>query len=70
MQPPAPHRVGEPSPLVFHLSAALAAYGQALLAAPRADSPSFPWADGLGAEAARLGGDSTGCRWRGKSRRD
>ena len=57
MQPPAPHRVGEPSPLVFHLSAALAAYGQALLAAPRADSPSFPWADGLGAEAARLGGD-------------
>jgi polyhydroxyalkanoate synthase subunit PhaC len=57
MQPPAPHRVGEPSPLIFHLTAALAAYAQALLAAPRADSPSFPWADGLAAEAAALGPD-------------
>jgi polyhydroxyalkanoate synthase subunit PhaC len=54
---PAPHRVGEPSPLIFHLNAALAAYTQALLAAPRADSPSFPWADGLGRRAAELGGD-------------
>jgi polyhydroxyalkanoate synthase subunit PhaC len=42
---PAPHRVGEPSPLIFHLGVALAAYGQALLAAPRADSPQFPWHD-------------------------
>lgn len=33
---PAPHRVGQPSPLVLHLNAALAGYGQALLAAPRA----------------------------------
>ena len=41
--PPAPHRVGQPSPLIFHLGVALAAYGQALMAAPRADSPSFPW---------------------------
>jgi polyhydroxyalkanoate synthase len=57
MQPPAQHRIGEPSPLIFHLTAALTAYGQALLAAPRADSPSFPWADGLGAEAAEIGGD-------------
>jgi polyhydroxyalkanoate synthase len=40
---PAPHRIGEPSPLVFHLGVALAAYGQALLAAPRAGSPDFPW---------------------------
>jgi polyhydroxyalkanoate synthase len=57
MHPPAPHRVGQPSPLIFHLNAALAAYGQALLAAPRADSDSFPWADGLGGHAAALGGD-------------
>ena len=57
MQPPAPHRVGQPSPLIFHLGAALAAYGQALLAAPRSDSGRFPWADGLEAEAAALGGD-------------
>jgi polyhydroxyalkanoate synthase len=54
---PAPHRVGAPSPLIFHLSAALAAYGTGLLAAPRADSPSFPWADDLGASARALGRD-------------
>lgn len=40
---PAPHRIGEPSPLVLHLGVALAAYGQALLAAPSAASPAFPW---------------------------
>ncbi len=50
----APHRIGEPSPLIFHLGAALSAYGQALLAAPRADSPSFPWTPGLGVEPAAL----------------
>jgi polyhydroxyalkanoate synthase len=55
--PAAPHRVGEPSPLIFHLGAALAAYTHALLAAPRADSPAFPWGPGLGASAAALGGD-------------
>ena len=38
-----PHRIGQPSPLILHLGAALSAYGQALLAAPRADSPDFPW---------------------------
>lgn len=43
----APHRVGEPSPLIFHLSVALSAYGQALMMAPRADSPNFPWIAGL-----------------------
>jgi polyhydroxyalkanoate synthase len=48
--------VGEPSPLIFHLGAPLAAYLFALLAAPRSDSPDFPWADGLGADAAALGG--------------
>ncbi len=42
---PAPHRIGEPSPLIFHLGVALGAYGQALLAAPRADSPDFPWGE-------------------------
>ncbi|MFO1105424.1 MAG: alpha/beta fold hydrolase [Amaricoccus sp.] len=54
---PAPHRVGQPSPLIFHLGAALSTYSQALLAAPRADSASFPWSDRLGAEAAELGPD-------------
>ena len=53
----AAHRVGEPSPLIFHLGAALTAYTFALLAAPRADSPDFPWADGLAGSAAALGGD-------------
>lgn len=50
----APHRVGQPSPLIYHLGAALSAYGQALLAAPRADSPSFPWIAALGADRAEL----------------
>lgn len=54
---PAPHRVGEPSPLIFHLSAALAAYSQALLAAPRADHPHFPWAPELAKPAQELGPD-------------
>ena len=52
----APHRVGEPGPLVFHLGVALAAYGQALLAAPRADSPDFPWTGSLGADREALAG--------------
>ncbi len=46
------YRIGQPSPLIFHLAAALTAYAQALLAAPRADSPTFPWNAEL-AEAAR-----------------
>ena len=50
----APHRIGQPSPLIFHLGAALSAYGHALLAAPRADSPSFPWGAALGVERAAL----------------
>ncbi len=54
---PAAHRIGEPSPLVYHLSAALSTYGQALLAAPRADSPSFPWSAEGRREAAALGPD-------------
>ena len=54
-QAPVTHRVGEPSPLIFHLTSALGAYAQALLAAPRADSPAFPWADGLAPQAASLG---------------
>ena len=52
----APHRVGEPSPLIFHLSMALSAYGQALMMAPRADSPSFPWVTGLRPEPGALAG--------------
>ncbi|MFT3972034.1 MAG: alpha/beta fold hydrolase [Amaricoccus sp.] len=52
----APHRMGEPSPLIFHLSVALSAYGQALMMAPRADSPSFPWTPGLAPERGALAG--------------
>ena len=52
----APHRIGQPSPLLFHLGAALSAYGQALLAAPRADSASFPWDPALGVDRAALAG--------------
>lgn len=51
----AEHRVGEPSPLIFHLGAALSAYTFALLAAPRADSPEFLWGAGLADEAGGLG---------------
>jgi polyhydroxyalkanoate synthase len=54
---PAPHRIGEPSPLIFHLGAALAGYSQALLAAPRADAPEFPWSTHLAETAAGLGPD-------------
>ncbi|MEM8569425.1 MAG: alpha/beta fold hydrolase [Pseudomonadota bacterium] len=54
---PAPDRIGHPSPLIFHLGAALSAYTQALMAAPRSDSDAFPWADGLGERAASLGSD-------------
>lgn len=57
MAGPAPHRVGQPSPLVFHLGAALAGYAQALAAAPRADAPDFPWLGQIADEAAALGPD-------------
>lgn len=52
MRGPALHRLGEPSPLIFHLGAALFAYGQALLAAPRAGDPEFPWSPHLAESAA------------------
>lgn len=52
MNEPAPHRIGRPSPLVFHLSAGLQSLHQALLAAPSARSPDFPWAEGLAENAA------------------
>jgi polyhydroxyalkanoate synthase len=57
MAAPAPQRVGEPSPLIFHLSTALAAYSAALLAAPRSDSASFPWSEDLRPAAREIGGD-------------
>ena len=50
-------RLGEPSPLIFHLSAALSGYAQALMAAPRAAERGFPWAPSLREEAAALGPD-------------
>ncbi|WP_198671084.1 alpha/beta fold hydrolase [Oceanibium sediminis] len=43
LPPVAPHRVGQPAPLPFHIGAAVAAYQQAILAAPNAAEPSFPW---------------------------
>lgn len=52
----AEHRLGEPSPLLFHLGAALSAYAFALAAAPRADSPEFLWAPGLAPERGSLSG--------------
>jgi polyhydroxyalkanoate synthase subunit PhaC len=53
----APHRVGRPSPLMLHLTAALAGYQQALMAAPRVDAPQFPWDPRLADAAAALGSD-------------
>lgn len=53
----APHRVGEPSPLVFHLAAALSAYLQGLMAAPLARSERFPWVGGLAERARTLPAD-------------
>jgi polyhydroxyalkanoate synthase len=52
----APHRVGEPSPLIFHLTVALSAYGQALAMAPRADSPDFPWLPALAPDREAVAG--------------
>ncbi|MEM8871806.1 MAG: hypothetical protein AAGE38_15500, partial [Pseudomonadota bacterium] len=46
MNRPAPHRVGHPMPLILHLSTALGAYTQAVLAAPLATDPAFPWHPG------------------------
>ncbi len=54
---PAAHRIGQPSPLAFHLGAALSAYTQALMASPRSDHPCFPWQSDLAASAAALGPD-------------
>lgn len=53
----ASHRIGRPCPLPLHLAAALAGYQQALMAAPRADSPEFPWDPRLAEAAAELGPD-------------
>lgn len=47
MTAPAAHRVGHPTPLAFHLGSAVSAYLQAVLAAPRAGDPDFPWHPGL-----------------------
>ncbi|MFQ5623057.1 MAG: alpha/beta fold hydrolase [Paracoccaceae bacterium] len=52
MTDPAPHRIGKPGPLAFHLNAGLACVVQALLAAPNARSPDFPWSEELRATAA------------------
>lgn len=43
MSAPAAHRIGHPTPLVFHLGSAVTAYLQAILAAPNAAEDSFPW---------------------------
>ncbi len=36
-------RLGQPEPLAYHLGAAINAYLQAILAAPNASAPEFPW---------------------------
>ncbi len=51
---PAPHRIGEPSPMIFHMFTALVGYQQALLAAPMAQDPGFPWAPHLRGAAEAL----------------
>lgn len=43
MSGPAAHRIGHPTPLVFHLGSAVTGYLQAILAAPNATEPGFPW---------------------------
>lgn len=43
MTTPAAHRIGHPTPLVFHLGSAVTGYLQATLAAPNATEESFPW---------------------------
>ena len=43
----APHRVGQPSPLTFHMGAAASAYQQAVMAALNATDPAFPWHEDL-----------------------
>lgn len=43
MSGPAAHRIGHPTPLVFHLGSAVTGYLQAILAAPNAAEPGFPW---------------------------
>lgn len=55
MTPPAPHRLGQPSPLTVHLGMAALACQQALLLAPNAQSPDFPWHEKLLAQAQQLG---------------
>lgn len=53
----AAHRIGEPSPLIFHMFAALIGYQQALLAAPKAHDDRFPWAPHLRDAARALDGE-------------
>ncbi|MEO1423366.1 MAG: alpha/beta fold hydrolase [Pseudomonadota bacterium] len=50
----APHRIGKPTPLIQHLSTALAAVQHATLAAPLATERRFPWHSDLRAEAQAL----------------
>ncbi|HMR53959.1 MAG TPA: alpha/beta fold hydrolase [Amaricoccus sp.] len=54
---PAAHRIGQPSPLPFHLGTAALAYSQALMAAPLSDHERFPWHPHLAGSAAALGPD-------------
>ncbi len=44
-----PDRRGKPDPLPFHLGYAAAGYHQAVMAAPAAQEPGFPWHPALGA---------------------
>lgn len=55
MTKPLPHRIGHPSPLIFHLGMAAFGYQAALAAAPKAHTPDFPWHSSLQAQATSLG---------------
>lgn len=51
---PAAHRLGRPSPLLLHLSAALGAYQSGTVLAAMAGDPRFPWHEDLRSEAAEF----------------
>lgn len=52
-----PHRLGHPSPLIFHLGAAAYGYQSAIAAASKLRAPEFPWHPSLRPEAANIDGD-------------
>ncbi|MXU63995.1 alpha/beta fold hydrolase [Oceanomicrobium pacificus] len=60
MPSPAPHRIGQPSPLLAHLGLPALSCQTALATFARADDPAFPWHPSVRAEGAALAGRFTG----------